>query len=156
MYLELALSAMDELVKLAQVDEPLWVRSFEEGRMVLNQEEYVKTFSPCIGLRPNGFVSEASRETGMVIMDSLAIVDTLMDSVKWGEMFPCLVARTTTTDVISNGMGGTRNGALHLMHAELQVLTPLVSGEGGEFSPVLQAACRRGVGRGGRVDRHHP
>ncbi|RAL54089.1 unnamed protein product [Cuscuta campestris] len=126
MYLELALSAMDELVKLAQVDEPLWVRSFEEGRMVLNQEEYVKTFSPCIGLRPNGFVSEASRETGMVIMDSLAIVDTLMDSVKWGEMFPCLVARTTTTDVISNGMGGTRNGALHLMHAELQVLTPLV------------------------------
>ncbi|CAH9093362.1 unnamed protein product [Cuscuta epithymum] len=126
MYLELALSAMDELVKLAQANEPLWVRSFEEGRSVLNQEEYMKAFTPCIGLRPNGFVSEATRETGMVILDSLALVDTLMDSVKWGEMFPCVVARASTTDVISNGMGGTRNGALQLMHAELQVLTPLV------------------------------
>lgn len=81
MYLELALAAMDELVKMAQADEPLWVRNMEEGREVLNQEEYAKTFTPCIGLRPNGFVSEASRETGMVIINSLALVETLMDSV---------------------------------------------------------------------------
>ncbi|XP_019189515.1 PREDICTED: homeobox-leucine zipper protein ANTHOCYANINLESS 2-like [Ipomoea nil] len=126
MYLELALAAMDELVKMAQADEPLWVRSMEEGREVLNQEQYVKTFTPCIGLRPNGFVSEASRETGMVIINSMALVETLMDSNKWAEMFPCLIARTSTTDVIASGMGGTRNGALQLMYAELQVLSPLV------------------------------
>lgn len=30
-------------------------------------------------------------------------------------MFPCLIARATTTDVISSGMGGTRNGALQLV-----------------------------------------
>ncbi|PHT53109.1 Homeobox-leucine zipper protein ROC6 [Capsicum baccatum] len=42
------------------------------------------------------------------------------------EMFPCLISRTSTTDVISSGMGGTRNGALQLMYAELQVLSPLV------------------------------
>nr|GMD62040.1 homeobox-leucine zipper protein ANTHOCYANINLESS 2 [Ipomoea batatas] len=126
MYLELALAAMDELVKMAQADEPLWVRSMEEGREILNQEQYVKTFTPCIGLRPNGFVSEASRETGMVIINSMALVETLMDSNKWAEMFPCLIARTSTTDVIASGMGGTRNGALQLMHAELQVLSPLV------------------------------
>lgn len=126
MYLELALAAMDELVKMAQTDEPLWFRSIEGGREILNHEEYIRTFTPCIGMKPNSFVSEASRETGMVIINSLALVETLMDSNKWAEMFPCLIARTSTTDVISSGMGGTRNGALQLMHAELQVLSPLV------------------------------
>ncbi|KAJ7951093.1 Homeobox-leucine zipper protein like [Quillaja saponaria] len=126
MFLELALSAMDELVKMAQTDEPLWMRSFEGGREILNHEEYMRTFTPCIGLKPNGFVAEVSRETGMVIINSLALVETLMDSNRWAEMFPCLIARTSTTDVISSGMGGTRNGALQLMHAELQVLSPLV------------------------------
>ncbi|KAJ0112580.1 hypothetical protein Patl1_00370 [Pistacia atlantica] len=126
MFLELALAAMDELVKMAQNDEPLWMRSLEGGREVLNQEEYLGTFTPCIGLKPNGFVSESSRETGMVIINSLALVETLMDPNRWAEMFPCMIARTSTTDVISSGMGGTRNGALQLMHAELQVLSPLV------------------------------
>lgn len=81
MFLELALAAMDELVKMAQTGEPLWVRSLEGGRETLNQEEYVRTFSPLIGLKPNGFVTEATKETGMVIINSLALVETLMDSV---------------------------------------------------------------------------
>ncbi|KAH7577866.1 hypothetical protein JRO89_XS01G0309000 [Xanthoceras sorbifolium] len=126
MFLELALAAMDELVKLAQPDDPLWIRNFEGGRDMLNHEEYMRSFTPCIGLKPNGFVTEASRETGMVIINSLALVETLMDPNRWAEMFPCMIARTSTTDVISSGMGATRNGALQLMHAELQVLSPLV------------------------------
>lgn len=88
MFLELALAAMDELVKMAQTGEPLWIRSSsnssleEGGREILNHEEYTRTMTPpCIGLRPNGFVSEASRETGVVIINSLALVETLMDSV---------------------------------------------------------------------------
>uniref|UniRef100_A0A7N0V093 Uncharacterized protein n=1 Tax=Kalanchoe fedtschenkoi TaxID=63787 RepID=A0A7N0V093_KALFE len=127
LFLELALSAMNELVKLAQTDEPLWLPSLDGGREVLNRDEYTRTFTPCIGMKPNGFMSEASRETGTVIINSLALVETLMDSNRWAEMFPCVIARTGTTDVISSGMGGTRNGMLQLMHAELQVLSPLVS-----------------------------
>ncbi|KAI4303347.1 hypothetical protein MLD38_038992 [Melastoma candidum] len=129
MLLELALAAMDELLKLAQMDEPLWIRGGAGGgRELLNEEEYVRAFSPpCIGVRPGGgFASEASRESGVAIINSLALVETLMDSNRWAEMFPCLIARTAITDVISGGMGGTRNGALQLMEAELQVLSPLV------------------------------
>lgn len=80
MYLELALAAMDELVKLAQTDEPLWLR-IEGGREIMNPNEYSRAITPCIGLKPNEYVSEASRETGMVIINSLALVETLMDSV---------------------------------------------------------------------------
>ncbi|KAK8693513.1 hypothetical protein V6N13_071095 [Hibiscus sabdariffa] len=125
-FLELALAAMDELVKMARTDEPLWIRNLEGGREMLNQDEYLRTFTPCIGTKSNGFVTEASRESGVVIINSLALVETLMDSNRWSEMFPCMIGRTSTTDVISSGVGGTRNGALQLMHAELQVLSPLV------------------------------
>ncbi|KAL5727623.1 Homeobox-leucine zipper protein ANTHOCYANINLESS 2 [Ranunculus cassubicifolius] len=126
MYLELALAAMDELVKMAQTEEPLWMPSLVGGKETLNQEEYMRMFNPCIGMKPNGFVTEATRETGMVIINSLALVETLMDANRWAETFPCMIARTSTADVISSGVGGTRNGALQLMHAELQVLSPLV------------------------------
>ncbi|KAF8413120.1 hypothetical protein HHK36_001096 [Tetracentron sinense] len=125
MFLELALAAMDELVKIAQTDD-LWLPSLEKGKETLNHEEYTRLFSHSIGMKPSGFVTEATRETGMVIINSLALVETLMDANRWAEMFPCMIARTSTTDVISSGMGGTRNGTLQLMHAELQVLSPLV------------------------------
>uniref|UniRef100_A0A7N0SZF3 Uncharacterized protein n=1 Tax=Kalanchoe fedtschenkoi TaxID=63787 RepID=A0A7N0SZF3_KALFE len=124
--LEVALAAMDELIKLAQTDEPLWIKGSEGGREILNREEYKRTFTPCMGMKPNGYVTEASRETGVVIINSLALVETLMDSNRWAEMFPGMIARAATIEVISNGMGGTRNGSLQLMHTELQVLSPLV------------------------------
>ncbi|KAL6004517.1 Homeobox-leucine zipper protein ANTHOCYANINLESS 2 [Asimina triloba] len=126
LYLELALAAMDELVKMAQADEPLWIPSLEGGKEALDYEEYLRVFPRCIGAKPVGFVSEVTRESGMVIINSLALVETLMDASRWTEMFPCMIARTSTTDVISSGMGGTRNGVLQLMHVELQVLSPLV------------------------------
>ncbi|KAJ3706645.1 hypothetical protein LUZ61_010350 [Rhynchospora tenuis] len=126
MLLELALSAMDELVKMAQMEEPLWIPSLEGGKETLNYEEYNRSFNRCIGVKPVGFVSEATRETGVVIINSMALVETLMDSSRWCEMFSCVIASATTTEVLSSGMGGSRNGALQLMHAELQVLSPLV------------------------------
>ncbi|XP_009143166.2 homeobox-leucine zipper protein HDG1 isoform X1 [Brassica rapa] len=126
LYLELAVFAMDELVKMAQTSEPLWIQSSKGKREMLNREEYDKSFRPCLGPKPGGFVSEASKEVGMVIINSLALVETLMDSERWAEMFPCMIAKNSTIEIISSGMGGTRNGAIQLMQAELQLLSPLV------------------------------
>ncbi|CAK9319038.1 unnamed protein product [Citrullus colocynthis] len=122
-YLEMGLAAMDEVVKMADEEEPLWVRE------KLNEEEYLRMFSgSCFGVKHinNGFVFEASRQTALVFLNTSALLDTLMDPDRWVEMFPNLVATASTTDVISGGMGGTRNGALQLMHAELQILSPMV------------------------------
>ncbi|KAG6501791.1 hypothetical protein ZIOFF_041675 [Zingiber officinale] len=125
-FLELALTAMDELVKMAQMEEPLWISSLDGGRETLNYEEYHQNFPRCVGAKPIGFVSEATRSSCVVIINTLALVETLMDANRWADMFPSVIAKTTTADVISAGMGGSRNGALQLMHAELQVLSPLV------------------------------
>ncbi|KAI5347013.1 PREDICTED: homeobox-leucine zipper [Prunus dulcis] len=124
MYIDLAMAAMDELVKMAQADSPLWIKTSDGGTEILNHEEY-RAFS-CIGTKPSNFVTEGTRDTCMVIINSLALVETLMDANRWAEMFSCLVARASVIDMISSGMGGTRNGALQVMHAELQVLSPLV------------------------------
>ncbi|PNY15619.1 homeobox-leucine zipper protein anthocyaninless 2-like [Trifolium pratense] len=41
-------------------------------------------------------------------------------------MFPSMIVGAETLDVISNGIDGTRNGSMQLMHAEIQLPTPLV------------------------------
>nr|ABG73462.1 homeodomain transcription factor [Oryza brachyantha] len=124
--LELALAAMDELVKVAQMDEPLWLPSLDGGFEALNYDEYHRAFARVLGQSPGSYVSEATRESGIAIISSVDLVDSLMDAPRWSEMFPCIVARASTTDIISSGMGGTRSGSIQLMHAELQVLSPLV------------------------------
>ncbi|KAG2587352.1 hypothetical protein PVAP13_5NG136300 [Panicum virgatum] len=129
MLLELAINAMDELVKLAQIDEPLWLPSLNgsPNKEMLNFEEYAHTFLPCIGVKPMGYVSEASRESGLVIIDdSVALVETLMDERRWSDMFSCMIAKATVIEEVTSGIAGSRNGALLVMKAELQVLSPLV------------------------------
>ncbi|XP_062185087.1 homeobox-leucine zipper protein ROC4-like [Phragmites australis] len=130
-FLELATSAMDELVKMARMNEPLWIPSVSSpgssAKETLNFKEYLRTFSPCIGVKPAGFVSEASRESGIVIIDSsAALVEAFMDEGRWSDMFSCMVAKASTVEEISTGVAGSRNGALLLMQAELQVLSPLL------------------------------
>nr|GEY29914.1 homeobox-leucine zipper protein anthocyaninless 2-like [Tanacetum cinerariifolium] len=100
-YLELALSALDELVKL--------------GR-----------FPPILGPKPLGFVSECSRASATVSLNSLDIVEALLDANHWKDMFMGMIGSNTTTEVISSGTGGSRNGVLQLMKAEIQLISPLV------------------------------
>ncbi|KAK8278595.1 hypothetical protein V6Z12_D09G053700, partial [Gossypium hirsutum] len=123
---DVALAAMDELIKMAQMGNPLWIKGFGDGMETLNLEEYKRTFSSFIGMKPSGFTTEATRETAMVPLRGLALVDTLMDANRWAEMFPCMISRAVTIDVLSSGKGVTRDNALQLMEAEFQVLSPLV------------------------------
>ncbi|KAG2568120.1 hypothetical protein PVAP13_7NG292900 [Panicum virgatum] len=130
MFVQLAMRAMDELVKMAQMNEPLWIPSVSSPGSstveTLNWKEYSKTFLPCVGVKPIGFVSEASRESGIVNIDSAALVEFFMNERRWSDMFSCIVAKASTIEEISAGVAGSRDGALLLMQAELQVLSPLV------------------------------
>ncbi|KAI3902836.1 hypothetical protein MKW92_006762 [Papaver armeniacum] len=108
MYLDLAFVATKELLRMALTNEPLWIPPGSDGA------------------KPNGFVSEATRETTMVSISSVALLETLMNVKQYMDMFSCVIARCNITDVISSGVGGTRNGALQLMQAEFRVLSPLV------------------------------
>ena len=82
--LELGLAAMEELMKVAQMDEPLWLRSPDGGggREMLNFDEYHWAFARVFGLSPAGYVSEATHEAGITITSSMDLVDSLMDAVR--------------------------------------------------------------------------
>ncbi|KAL1198323.1 Homeobox-leucine zipper protein HDG7 [Cardamine amara subsp. amara] len=118
--MDLAMEAMDQLLKLAELDNALWIKYSKSEKEPMNHEEYRSIF---MGSKQH-LVS--SRETGLVLINSLALVETLMDTNKWAEMFECIVAVASTIEVISNGSDGSRNGSLQLMEAEFQVMSPLV------------------------------
>lgn len=80
--MEIVNQAMEELKKMATAGEPLWVRSVETGREILNYDEYIKEFNieiPGNG-RPKRSI-EASRETGVVFVDMPRLVQSFMDVV---------------------------------------------------------------------------
>lgn len=81
--LELALSSMDELLKMARTLEPLWMRSDDAGKEVLNVEEHERMFPWPINLKQNcnEFRTEASRDRAVVILNSITLVDAFMDAV---------------------------------------------------------------------------
>ncbi|KAJ9707261.1 hypothetical protein PVL29_002309 [Vitis rotundifolia] len=125
--LELAISSVDELVKMCQLGEPLWIRSNENGKEVLNVEEYGRMFPWPMNLKQHQseFRTEATRDSAVVIMNSINLVDAFLDAMKWMELFPSIISRAKTVQVLS-GVSGHANGSLHLMYAELQILSPLV------------------------------
>ncbi|CAN1165824.1 Homeobox-leucine zipper protein PROTODERMAL FACTOR 2 [Linum perenne] len=132
MIVELAVAAMEELVRMAQAGDPLWITGVDPHHQqhnngeILNEEEYLRTFPRGIGPKPLGLRSEASRESAVVIMNHVNLVEILMDVNQWATVFCGIVSRAMTLDVLSTGVAGNYNGALQVMTAEFQVPSPLV------------------------------
>lgn len=87
---EAAVSAMEELMRVAQAGEPLWIPG-ENNTEVLNEEEYLRTFPRGIGPTPLGTRSEASRESAVVIMNHVSLVEILMDVVGFLLLFGAII-----------------------------------------------------------------
>ncbi|KAL3624979.1 Homeobox-leucine zipper protein MERISTEM L1 [Castilleja foliolosa] len=126
MIIELAVAAMEELIRTAQTGEPLWLPTIDNSVEALNEDEYVRIFPRGIGPKPLGFKSEASRESAVVIMNHMNLVEILMDVNQWSSVFSSIVSRAVTLEVLSTGVAGNYNGALQVMNAEFQVPSPLV------------------------------
>ncbi|KAJ0247874.1 Homeobox-leucine zipper protein HDG12 [Hirschfeldia incana] len=123
----IAVTAMEELLRLTQTNEPLWIKT-DGARDVLNLESYENMFprsSSRAGKNHNVRV-EATRSSGVVFTNAMTLVDMLMDSVKSAELFPSIIAASKSIAVVSSGLRGNHGNVLHLMLEELQVLSPLV------------------------------
>ncbi|KAG8043579.1 hypothetical protein GUJ93_ZPchr0458g22420 [Zizania palustris] len=124
MIVELAVAAMEELLRMAQLDEPLW--SAPPPTETLNEEEYARMFPRGLGPKQYGLRSEASRDSAVVIMTHANLVEILMDANQYAAVFSNIVSRATTLDLLSTGVAGNYNGALQVMSVEFQVPSPLV------------------------------
>ncbi|KAL6562219.1 Homeobox-leucine zipper protein MERISTEM L1 [Orobanche gracilis] len=126
MIIELAVAAMEELIRMAQAGEPLWIPSSGTSAETLSEDEYALAFPRGIGPKSLGLKSEASRESAVVIMNHINLVEILMDVNQWSNVFSSIVSRAVTLEVLSTGVAGNYNGALQVMTAEFQVPSPLV------------------------------
>ncbi|KAJ6806597.1 homeobox-leucine zipper protein ROC8-like isoform X1 [Iris pallida] len=125
---ELATNAMDELIRLVQTDEPLWIKQGGDGREVLHLETYDRIFpKPGSQYASPDIRIEASRDSGLVVMSPVSLVDMFMDAARWMELFPTIISKARTIEVLTNGLAGSRSGSLALMYGEFQVLSPVVS-----------------------------
>ncbi|XP_049410461.1 homeobox-leucine zipper protein ANTHOCYANINLESS 2-like [Solanum stenotomum] len=122
-----SLAAMNELLKLAMIDEPLWVRSLDGSVETLNVEEYARSFTQFNCMKSRDFRTDATRASRRMINNGLTLMEILMDKNLWMEMFPCIIGKTSTVDVISTSIGGSKSGILQLINTELQMISDLVS-----------------------------
>ncbi|KAG6420462.1 hypothetical protein SASPL_116991 [Salvia splendens] len=121
--METVTSAMDELLRVAQLGEPLWVASVDRHNYVLNEEEYFRVFT---GPRKEGFQAEATRESAMIYSAASDLVAILMDVEQWANVFSGVVSRATNLQVFSSGQEGTYNEVVQVMNVEFHVASPVV------------------------------
>ncbi|XP_057763099.1 homeobox-leucine zipper protein HDG5 isoform X1 [Arachis stenosperma] len=144
--MDLAASSMAELVKMCHANEPLWIRGCDGDREVLNFEEHGRLFPWPLNLKHRTDLrTEASRDTAVVIMNSVTLVDAFLDANKWMELFPTIVSRAKTVQIISSNASGHASGSLQLMYAEFQVLSPLVSTRETHFLRYCQHNAEEGT-----------
>ncbi|AQL01216.1 Homeobox-leucine zipper protein HDG11 [Zea mays] len=127
MMVDMATRAMDELIRLAQAGEQIWVQGMPgDAREVLDVATYDSLFAkPGGAFRPPEINVEGSRDSGLVFMSAVALVDVFMDTNKWMEFFPGIVSKAQTVDVLVNGLCG-RSESLIMMYEELHIMTPVV------------------------------
>ncbi|CAN0902719.1 Homeobox-leucine zipper protein HDG1 [Linum grandiflorum] len=123
-FLDFALASMNELFTMVQTDDPLWIKC--PDRDILNLDEYARIAAPLLRLKRSGFVTEASRESGTVMMNSFAVAEMLMNVERFVETFFGVVANSSIIDVIYCGLDGRKDGTLQLMEADFQVISPMV------------------------------
>ncbi|CAJ2651004.1 unnamed protein product [Trifolium pratense] len=123
---ELAVVGMDELIRLDQTSgPPLWfpTNSLNE---ILNGEEYMLQFPRSIGPNPMKLRHDGSKESVVVFINPISLVDIFMDVSQWSNMFCGIVSRAATLNVLSTGVAGNYDGALQVMSAEFQVASPSI------------------------------
>ncbi|MCO5611651.1 hypothetical protein L7F22_065906 [Adiantum nelumboides] len=126
MVVDLAVSAMEELVQIAQAAEPLWTIDLNSSNEVLDRREYQRQFKNIIGPAVSGTTAEATRETDIVMIDARSVIETFMEVDLWAQMFSSIVARALKVEALSSGPIDPFDGAMRVVYAELQLPTPFV------------------------------
>ncbi|GAU22865.1 hypothetical protein TSUD_376760 [Trifolium subterraneum] len=126
---QLAILAMQELVRLVRTNEPFWINisnTHQDGRYTLDHESYYQVFPKNNHIRGDNVSEESSKYSGIVRIDGMKLVDLFLDSDKWRNLFPTIVTKAETTKVFELGLSENRDGALLLMNEEMHILSPLV------------------------------
>lgn len=120
----IAASAMDELVELLHLKEPVWIKSATDGRSLIHHDSYYKLFPKANHLKTASARIESSKHSGMVAVAATHLIEMFLNSNKWKDLFPTIINEAGTIEVLDTGDFG---GSLNLMYGKMHVLSPLVA-----------------------------
>ncbi|GAB4855309.1 hypothetical protein Ancab_023928 [Ancistrocladus abbreviatus] len=123
---QVAVHALDELIKLLTVDEPLWMKSHTDGQYFLHQQSYEQISTSTMYFKYHRAWTESSKSSGLVAMNGRQLVDILLDSDKWVDIFPTFISNGTTIRVLEAGLLGNRSGSLQLINEKMHVVSALI------------------------------
>ncbi|CAI9090296.1 OLC1v1025043C1 [Oldenlandia corymbosa var. corymbosa] len=126
--IDLASFGMSELNQMSSAGYPLWFPTNEHRQLLLNEGTYCEMFQKVANVirPPSSFKLEGTRHTEIVMMDSLHLVDVMLDMDMFSAIFNSIVSKVDILDVITGGHAGNYDYSLIVMAAEYQVLTPIL------------------------------
>lgn len=74
-------NAVTEIIRLIHIEEPMWIKSSIDDRLVIDQENYEKSFTNISHLKSPSARIESSKEVVVVPMDARNLVDMFFDTV---------------------------------------------------------------------------
>ncbi|KAL3519993.1 hypothetical protein ACH5RR_018142 [Cinchona calisaya] len=90
---------MEELIKMVQIEFPLWISTMDDRKYFLNKDAYYNMLSKVIELKPAGFNIEASKETDIALMNCINLVEVFMDMDKWFSIFANIISRGLVLEI---------------------------------------------------------
>ncbi|KAJ9702992.1 hypothetical protein PVL29_004658 [Vitis rotundifolia] len=124
---ETAAGAMDELIRLVRINEPLWVKSATNEKYVLHHDSYERIFPKATHFKSSNARIESSKESVVVAMNGMQLVNMFLDPNKYVDLFPTIITKASTIQVLEAGLIGSRSGSLQLMYEQMHILSPLVA-----------------------------
>lgn len=91
MMIEAAVNAMDELVELLRVNEPLWIKANGDGRYMLHHDSYDKLFPRSSRFKNASARFESSKDSGEVAIAAINLIEKLLDAV-YTLVFLCMLS----------------------------------------------------------------
>ncbi|XP_027775442.1 homeobox-leucine zipper protein HDG8-like [Solanum pennellii] len=106
------------------MNDPFWVDSSSDRQCFIHREIYGRKFSNQV-LPPQTSTGriESSKDCGIVSMTAVELIHNFLDPVKWMNLFPTIVTKPKTIEVLDSGTWG---GSMQLMYEKLHILSPLV------------------------------
>ncbi|KAL0724853.1 hypothetical protein Bca4012_039452 [Brassica carinata] len=116
MMTEAMVAAVTEVIALIRTEEPMWIKSSIDGRLVIDQEHYQKTCTKLSHFIPSARI-ESSKEDAVIPLDAKNLMNMLLDTEKWASLFSTIVSEAKTIHVLESSK---------LMYEQLHILSPLL------------------------------
>ncbi|CAH8320189.1 unnamed protein product [Eruca vesicaria subsp. sativa] len=124
MMTEAMVNAVAEISRLIDIEEPMWIKSSIDDRLVIDQANYEKSFTKISRLKSPSARIESSKEVVVVPMDARDLVDMFFHTEKWERLFSTIVNEAKTIHVLSKDTHSQNFS--QLMYEQLHILSPLV------------------------------